>query len=112
MERDGLKTPRGEGETVLVVEDDTAVRLLVTDLLAELGYRFLEAPGAPQAMTILWSSARIDLLLTDVGLPIITGRQLADLPVSRGPGSRCCSSQATPRTQRLATTFSAVAWTC
>jgi signal transduction histidine kinase len=75
---EAVKAPRGEGETVLVVEDDAAVRLLVTGVLEELGYRYLEASGAPQAMTILRSSARIDLLLTDVGLPIINGRQLAE----------------------------------
>jgi signal transduction histidine kinase len=75
---EAVKTPRGEGETVLVVEDDAAVRLLVTGVLEELGYRYLEASGAPQAMTILRSDARIDLLLTDVGLPIINGRQLAE----------------------------------
>ena len=73
-----VKTPRGEGETILVVEDDAAVRLLVTGVLEELGYRHLEASGAPQAMTILRSGARIDLLLTDVGLSIINGRQLAE----------------------------------
>jgi CheY-like chemotaxis protein len=54
------------------------VRLLITEVLEELGYRYLEAPGAPEAMTILRSGARIDLLLTDVGLPIMNGRQLAE----------------------------------
>ena len=54
------------------------MRLLVTGVLEELGYRYLEALGAPQAMAILRSGARIDLLLTDVGLPIINGRQLAE----------------------------------
>ena len=71
-------TPRGEGETILVVEDDAAMRLLVAAVLEELGYRYIEASGAPQAMTILRSGARIDLLLTDVGLPIMNGRQLAE----------------------------------
>ena len=73
-----VESPRGEGETVLVVEDDAAVRLLITAVLEELGYRYLEASGAPQAMTILRSGARVDLLLTDVGLPIMNGRQLAE----------------------------------
>ncbi|HET6236232.1 MAG TPA: response regulator [Acetobacteraceae bacterium] len=73
-----IETPRGEGETILVVEDDAAVRLLVTAVLEELGYSYLEASGAPEAMTILRSGARIDLLLTDVGLPIMNGRQLAE----------------------------------
>jgi CheY-like chemotaxis protein len=71
-------TPRGDGETILVVEDDAAVRLLVTAVLEELGYKYLEASGASQAMTVLKSGRRIDLLLTDVGLPIMNGRQLAE----------------------------------
>ncbi len=73
-----VQPARGEGETILVVEDDAAVRLLVTAVLEELGYSYLEASGAPQAMAILRSDARIDLLLTDVGLPIMNGRQLAE----------------------------------
>ena len=75
---EAVEPPRGEGETILVVEDDAAVRLLITAVLEELGYRYVEAAGAPQAMTILRSGARIDLLLTDVGLPIMNGRQLAE----------------------------------
>jgi signal transduction histidine kinase/CheY-like chemotaxis protein len=75
---EAVEPQRGEGETILVVEDDAAVRLLVTAVLEELGYRYIEASGAPQAMTILRSGARIDLLLTDVGLPIMNGRQLAE----------------------------------
>ena len=75
---EAVEPPRGEGETILVVEDDAAVRLLITAVLEELGYRYVEATGAPQAMTILRSGARIDLLLTDVGLPIMNGRQLAE----------------------------------
>jgi signal transduction histidine kinase len=75
---EAVKPPHGDGETILVVEDDAAVRLLITAVLEELGYKYLEASGAPQAMTILRGSARIDLLLTDVGLPIMNGRQLAE----------------------------------
>jgi CheY-like chemotaxis protein len=67
-----------KGETILVVEDDAAVRLLITAVLEELGSRYVEAAGAPQAMTILRSSVTIDLLLTDVGLPMMNGRQLAE----------------------------------
>jgi signal transduction histidine kinase len=75
---EAVEPPRGQGETILVVEDDAAVRLLITGVLEELGYRYLAAAGAPQAMTILRTGARIDLLLTDVGLPIMNGRQLAE----------------------------------
>jgi CheY-like chemotaxis protein len=75
---DADKSPRGEGEIILVVEEDAAVRLLITTALEELGYGYIEASGTSQAMTILQSGARIDLLLTDVGLPVMNGRQLAD----------------------------------
>jgi signal transduction histidine kinase len=72
------EAPRGEGETILVVEDDAAVRLLLITALEELGYRYIEALDTPQAITILRSGARVDLLLTDVGLPVMNGRQLAE----------------------------------
>jgi CheY-like chemotaxis protein len=73
------EVPRAErGETVLVVEDDATVRSLVSEVLQELGYRTLEAPDGPAGLQILQSDGEIDLLITDVGLPGINGRQLAD----------------------------------
>jgi CheY-like chemotaxis protein len=66
------------GEVVLVVEDETAVRDLVVDVLGELGYRALEAADGPSGLKLLQSDIRIDLLVTDVGLPGLNGRQLAD----------------------------------
>lgn len=54
------------------------MRILITGVVEELGFRYLEASDAPHAMTILRTDARIDLLLTDVGLPIMNGRQLAE----------------------------------
>jgi CheY-like chemotaxis protein len=54
-------------------------------MVEELGYGYLEALGAPQAMMILQGSTRIDLLLTDVGLPIMNGRQLADFACASRP---------------------------
>ena len=66
------------GEVVLVVEDETAVRDLVTDVLQELGYRALEAVDGPTGLKILQSDVHLDLLITDVGLPGLNGRQLAD----------------------------------
>ena len=68
----------GRGETVLVVEDDPAVRMLVLDLMSELGYATLEAHDGPAAVPILQSDAAIDLLVTDVGLPGLDGRKVAD----------------------------------
>jgi CheY-like chemotaxis protein len=70
--------PRGRGETVLVVEDDETVRLVVTQVLDELNYRYIEVADARQAIQHLEAGARVDLLITDVGLPNINGRQLAD----------------------------------
>jgi signal transduction histidine kinase len=67
------------GETVLIVEDDPAVRTLVSEVLSELGYLYLQAEDAPGAVPILESDQRIDLLISDVGLPGMNGRQLAEI---------------------------------
>lgn len=67
------------GETVLIVEDDPAVRVLVSAVLKELGYAFVEAGDADTAVPIMESEQRIDLLISDVGLPGMNGRQLAEI---------------------------------
>ena len=74
------------GETVLVVEDETSVRELVVDVLNDLGYRALEAPDGPASLQVLRSPERIDLLITDVGLPGMNGRQVADAAREHRPG--------------------------
>ncbi|WP_434676284.1 PAS domain S-box protein [Pseudomonas sp. D3-10] len=74
------------GETVLLVEDEPAVRMLVLDLLATLGYTALEAEDAKRALVLLESEQRIDLLVTDVGLPGMNGRQLAEIARQHRPG--------------------------
>jgi len=66
------------GETVLVVEDEAVVRAVVVEMLQDEGYRVLEAPDGSSGLARLREEARIDLLVTDVGLPGMTGRQLAD----------------------------------
>ncbi len=67
------------GETVLVVDDEPTIRMLIVDTLNELGYSCAEAPDGPAGLKILQSGARIDLLITDVGLPGgLNGRQVAD----------------------------------
>ncbi|MEX5557123.1 ATP-binding protein [Pseudomonas rhodesiae] len=68
-----------EGETVLIVEDDAAVRVLVSAVLKELGYAYVEAGDANTAVPIIESDQRIDLLISDVGLPGMNGRQLAEI---------------------------------
>jgi PAS domain S-box-containing protein len=72
--------PRAEtGQTVLVVDDEASVRMLVTEVLAELGYTIVEAGDGPSGLRVLQSDLRIDLLVTDVGLPGgMNGRQMAD----------------------------------
>ncbi|MBB6153065.1 hypothetical protein HDC30_000259 [Pseudomonas sp. JAI115] len=74
------------GETVVVVEDDPAVRMLVLDLLKELGYLAHEAADASAALPLLESEMRVDLLVTDVGLPGMNGRQLAEIARQHRPG--------------------------
>ncbi len=68
------------GETVLVVDDEPTVRMLVAEVLEELGYCALEAGDGAEGLKILRSTARIDMLVTDVGLPgNMNGRQMADM---------------------------------
>jgi PAS domain S-box-containing protein len=66
------------GETVLVVEDEPVVRGVILEMLQDQGYRTLQAVDGPSGLAMLRGDARIDLLVTDVGLPGINGRQLAD----------------------------------
>ena len=64
--------------TILVVEDDAIVRMLIVDVLEELEFRVLEAADAEEALAIAQDSANaIDLMMTDVGLPDMDGKQLA-----------------------------------
>jgi PAS domain S-box-containing protein len=70
--------PAATGETVLVVEDEPVVRAVILEMLAEQGYRTLEAVDGQSGLRILRERERIDLLVTDVGLPGMNGRQLAD----------------------------------
>jgi PAS domain S-box-containing protein len=74
------------GETVLVVEDEPVVRAVIVEMLEEQGYRTLEAVDGPSGLRILRTDARIDLLVTDVGLPGINGRQVADQARETRPG--------------------------
>jgi len=82
---DDAFAPAGAGETVLVIEDDPAVRLLVMQVLEELGYRGIETADGRQAVPVLESSRHIDLLISDVGLPGLNGRQLAEIARERRP---------------------------
>ncbi|MCU1780985.1 PAS domain-containing protein [Pseudomonas sp. 14P_5.3_Bac1] len=68
-----------KGGTVLVVDDEPSVRMLVSDILEDLGYVSIEAVDSIAGLKLLQSNLRIDLLITDVGLPGgLNGRQMAD----------------------------------
>ncbi len=72
--------PRAEhGQTVLVVDDEPTVRMLVAEVLEDLGYTAIEASDGAAGLKVLQSDVRLDLLVTDVGLPGgMNGRQVAD----------------------------------
>jgi PAS domain S-box-containing protein len=68
------ESPRGQGETILIVEDDATVRLILSDVSEELGYN-----------VVLASDALIDLMVSDVVLPHINGRKLAEIARTARP---------------------------
>ncbi len=69
----------GSGETILIVDDEPTVRMLVSEVLTENGYRVLEASDAASALKVMVGRPDIALLITDVGLPGgMNGRQLAE----------------------------------
>jgi signal transduction histidine kinase len=72
------RAPQGDGERVLVIEDDPAVRMLVREVLEELRYQPVEFADPLAAISYLASDARIDLMVSDVGLPGMNGRELAE----------------------------------
>ncbi len=64
--------------TILVVEDDDIVRMLIVDVLEELEYNVIEAEDGEEALTVLQNgSSVIDLMMTDLGLPGMNGKDLA-----------------------------------
>jgi PAS domain S-box-containing protein len=68
------------GETILIVDDDPTVRMLITEVLEELGYGAIEVADSNSGLKVLRSDVRIDLLITDVGLPGgMNGRQMAEV---------------------------------
>jgi two-component system NtrC family sensor kinase len=81
--------PRGNGESILIVEDDDGVRNYLFEVLTELKYSVKTAGGGEAALTMLDdSSQKIDLLLTDVVMPGMNGRQLAEAATARRPHLR------------------------
>ena len=85
---EATEAPRAnDGETVLVVDDEPTVRMLIADVLDSLGYASIEAHDGASGLKVIESAARIDLLVTDVGLPGgLNGRQVADAARVARPG--------------------------
>src|ERR1700730_8601825 len=81
-------TPRGRGEIILVVEDDATVRSIISDALKDLGYNVLLAADSRPAITLLQSDQPIDLLVSDVVLPHVNGRKLAEMARTLRPNLR------------------------
>ena len=80
-------TQSGQVGTVLIVDDEPTVRMLVIDILQDLGFGWIEAADSATGLKILQSDARIDLLVSDVGLPGgMNGRQMADAGRAVRPG--------------------------
>ena len=77
----------GQDGTVLIVDDEPAIRMLVTDVLEELGCTAIEAGDSATGLKVLQSNVPVDLLVTDVGLPGgMNGRQMADAARVTRPG--------------------------
>jgi two-component system, cell cycle sensor histidine kinase and response regulator CckA len=82
------KAQDGRGEVVLVVEDEAAVREVARRILDRNGYHVLAVEDGPQAIDVARSSGRIDLLLTDVVMPHMLGKDVADQVRVAQPGIR------------------------
>jgi len=83
----GADAEASAGEVILLIEDEDTIRELVTEELQRLGYRVLEAADSRSGLRLLQSDVRIDLLVTDVGLPGgLNGRQVADAGRVSRPG--------------------------
>jgi two-component system NtrC family sensor kinase len=79
---------RGRGETILIVEDDDGVREYASEILRDLNYQVIEAKDSASALRLLEADRPFDLMLTDVVLPGISGRALAEEVFRRRPGAK------------------------
>jgi len=78
MTKAPFQMPENAGETILIVEDEEEVRQLLVEIFSSSGYSVLQAADGPAGLRILRSPVRIDLLVSDIGLPRMNGRQMAD----------------------------------
>ncbi|MGZ2429935.1 CheY-like chemotaxis protein [Rhizobium redzepovicii] len=81
--------PQGSvNDTILVVEDDENVRIMTAESLHELGYTVLQAASGMEALLLLEENREVDLILTDIVMPQMSGRQLADIVQEKWPAIR------------------------
>jgi PAS domain S-box-containing protein len=73
---DAVSSP--SGKTILVVEDEIVVRTLMVEVLTDMNFHVLEAIDGPSGLRLLESDVHIDLLITDIGLPGLNGKQMVD----------------------------------
>ncbi len=85
-EKRGQARVDGAGELILVVEDEERVRVLSVESLRELGYRVLQADGGTSALEMLRQNPDVELLFTDIVMPDMNGRKLADAAQAMHPG--------------------------
>jgi PAS domain S-box-containing protein len=81
----GFELGDGEGQHILVVEDEAVVRQTLVTMLVDAGYRVHQAVDGPSGLAALETSMHVDLLITDVGLPGMNGRQMADAARAKRP---------------------------
>ncbi len=88
-ERGAKEADGATGQTVLVVDDESTIRDLIDEVLGDLGYTVIGAGDGAGGLKVLQSSAKVDLLVTDVGLPNgMNGRQVADAARTLRPGMK------------------------
>jgi CheY-like chemotaxis protein len=87
--------PSSARGAVLVVDDQAEIRAQIVEVLTEMGCEVIEAADGPEGLRLIGQRRALDLLVTDVGLPGLSGRQLADAARAATPACRFCSSPAT-----------------
>ncbi len=86
-EPDTIESLAGGGDRILLIDDESILRMLIKDMLSELEFQVMEVPDGHAGLAVLQSDAVIDLLITDIGLPGgLDGRQVADAARALRPG--------------------------
>ncbi|HUB16193.1 MAG TPA: response regulator [Acetobacteraceae bacterium] len=82
----GKSTSAPPPATILIVDDEPEVRTVVAEFLEDFGYQVLQAEGGQQALGRLRDNPTVDLLITDIRMPEMSGIELADLATQHDPG--------------------------